>query len=436
MTCLVFFGHDFYQSSSGSESESESGGRGQSQPVALKFMKKREHYESELTTRYGPQREDGTWDLGEPLFKPEFVVSLRDHFVIDKDKRSQSPVFLYFQQKKQEEMKGKAEDRLLLPRRSSIVARTAEHEFCIVMPQMLRNLQEAITSLNIAGNPQKLPDVMKIMYDVAQCLQHVHSKDYIHADVKPKNIAYDPKLQKWLLIDCDAMVELDEPVGAKHSSAYNPPEFIAKSENNQYFLRVPGSEIAVATSPVTAKLAWDVWGFGAVLCELCSGEPLFPKDHFDEVVRRQLRKLFKCREEAGKVSILMPKMEQMDKIGDDSAIDLASFCFKLSPKSEAVSMRKVLKHYFFSKEQKQVEVPELKEMLAIMKRVDERTTKIYNMQLATRGDIAKYSGRLHRAIQAATDDQFPSAFVLLPPPPPPIKEQQTETRAAMMKKVR
>ncbi len=459
MTCLVFFGRDFYKSSSSSDKGT------QSQPVALKFMKKREHYDSELTSRYGPKREDGTWDMGSPVFKPEFVVSVRDHFVIEQGEDSQSPVFLHFQKKKLKEMREKEEEKLM-PRRSSIAASAAEHKFCIVMPQMLRNLCEAIGSLNIAGNPQKVPDVMKIAHDVARCLHHVHKMGFIHADVKPRNIAYDPKLQKWLLIDCDAMVELDKPVGAKHSSAYNPPEFIAKGEKNQCVLRAPGSEGAAAEGPVTAKCSWDIWGFGAVLFELCSKVKLFESDVCDEVTHRDIKYLFKCREDTGKKGILMRKLNSMkgpldeeDGIGDDNAIHLASTCFGLLPKSHAVSMGNLLKHPFFSKEQRQTsaEVKEMvtdltekldemhatvKEQTIILKRVDERTKrldertfKMLEMQLATRGDIAKYSGRLHRAIQAATDDQYPSAFVLLPPPPPPVKEQRIETRTETMRKV-
>ena len=73
---------------------------------------------------------------------------------------------------------------------------------------------------------------------------------------------------KWMICDLDASARVGEAIGSKTSTGYAPPE-LAK----QRFGGFGGcSELQ------TARPSFDVWSFGVVFFELCSGRTLFNQD--------------------------------------------------------------------------------------------------------------------------------------------------------------
>ena len=107
----------------------------------------------------------------------------------------------------------------------------------------------------------------------------MHSKNYIHGDVKPLNICESNG--RFELIDFDASVRFKpekdaEYAGTKYSSAYLPPEMIVMDSETK--------TLSVSSKNVKADPKMDVWAFGCVLYQLCSGASLFRATNEDNLV--------------------------------------------------------------------------------------------------------------------------------------------------------
>ena len=98
------------------------------------------------------------------------------------------------------------------------------------------------------------------------CVQKLHSNQMCHGDLKQRNVI---RLgEKWVLCDMDAAAHFEEPIGSKTSTAYCPPELyqLKHSQHNE------------STTILNASASFDVWSFGVLLFELCSGQTLFSQD--------------------------------------------------------------------------------------------------------------------------------------------------------------
>ena len=77
--------------------------------------------------------------------------------------------------------------------------------------------------------------VRNVIFEIARCLNHIHSKNIIHGDLKPKNIMRSGGA--FILIDLDGSAEIGIGYGGiKISSAYSPPEFIYKNDNSDEYV--------------------------------------------------------------------------------------------------------------------------------------------------------------------------------------------------------
>lgn len=91
------------------------------------------------------------------------------------------------------------------------------YPYCLVMACADKNLADIITSENIAG--KKPQDMRAIATQISAALSHMHSRGFVHLDVKPKNIMRAELLIK--MIDLDASQQIGNSfAGAKFSSAY------------------------------------------------------------------------------------------------------------------------------------------------------------------------------------------------------------------------
>ena len=99
----------------------------------------------------------------------------------------------------------------------------AEKYYLIVMPFAAMNLFSAFKSELWAG--KNMSEVRHVFIHLVTCVQYMHGKGVLHADLKTMNIIRSDG--QWKLIDLDAASEIGkEPVGHKSSSAYVPPEAI------------------------------------------------------------------------------------------------------------------------------------------------------------------------------------------------------------------
>jgi hypothetical protein len=117
-----------------------------------------------------------------------------------------------------------------------------------------------------------------IFTQLVHCVQHLHSKGIIHADIKPLNIIRDGT--KWKLIDFDASCKIGEFIGWKSSTAYIPPEAlyidndvvkVRSSSNNDQLL--------------VADTSFDIWSLGCILYQFChpGKKALFAADQDDNL---------------------------------------------------------------------------------------------------------------------------------------------------------
>ena len=196
-------------------------------------------------------------------------------------------------------------------------------EYAIIMPRCDRNLNEVISMERVAHDAFA---VVSIATQIAQCLDHLHSNNLIHGDIKPRNIVREGTV--WKLIDLDAATEIDTPIGRKLCSAYMPPElaklvydedgipmdFSRMRRPQPKFKKTAASGSGSGSrrkkkqknnkrspeAPTTllgrAKPSFDVWMFGCLLYELCTGSTLFPTldkcddDSTSDKVRKELRR--------------------------------------------------------------------------------------------------------------------------------------------------
>ncbi len=111
--------------------------------------------------------------------------------------------------------------------------------------------------------------VRLVCVQLMQAAAHMHSKGYIHGDIKPLNaVRIDGRM---IFIDLDATAKIGvDTVGFKSSSAYVPPEAIFV--NLVLGIAVVRSEQSgLVYELVLAHSSFDVWSLGCVFYQVCSG---------------------------------------------------------------------------------------------------------------------------------------------------------------------
>ena len=91
---------------------------------------------------------------------------------------------------------------------------------CIVMPKGECNLDEIICNGQIAG--RDLDAILHFPANSAKAIKHMHDKNIVHLDIKPKNIVRIHSHYK--AIDFDASTGIGKPLTDKCSSGFIPPE--------------------------------------------------------------------------------------------------------------------------------------------------------------------------------------------------------------------
>ena len=146
----------------------------------------------------------------------------------------------------------------------------AEKLYLLVMPLADRNLFVALKQERWAG--KNMEEVRHVFVQLVHCVEHMHERGVLHADLKPLNIVRTGG--QWKLIDLDAACEIGkEPVGHKSSSAYVPPEAIYIDNAGSH--ACVRSTVAVANGDanyelLTAHPSFDVWSLGCILYQMCT----------------------------------------------------------------------------------------------------------------------------------------------------------------------
>jgi len=116
------------------------------------------------------------------------------------------------------------------------------------------NLYELITQIH--SNGLELKHIQRILADVVDALEKIHSLGYVHGDIKPENIVVmNGGAIHVALIDLGGAIPVNgELISYAVSRFYRPPEIV---------LRLPFS------------YSLDIWSLGCVAAELFMSQPLF-----------------------------------------------------------------------------------------------------------------------------------------------------------------
>ena len=167
----------------------------------------------------------------------------------------------------------------------------AEKMYCIVMPLADRNMFVSLKQERYAG--KNFEEVKHVFIQLLHCVEHVHSKGVLHADIKTLNIVRVGA--QWKLIDLDAACRIgQDPVGFKSSSAYIPPEalcVVSATDANKgghsggdVVIRSDANKDKFGIDFLIADPSFDIWSLGCLLYQLSNPEvlPLFPQAGVDD----------------------------------------------------------------------------------------------------------------------------------------------------------
>ena len=221
----------------------------------------------------------------------------------------------------------------------------AEKFYLLVMPLADRNLFVALKQERWAG--KNMEEVRHVFVQLVHCVEHMHEKGVLHADLKTLNIVRTAG--QWKLIDLDAACEIGkEPVGHKSSSAYVPPEAIYIDEKTD--TACVRSVVAVTKGEanyelLTAHPSFDVWSLGCILYQMCTADvkPLMQGGQDDNLLGvRKVDNLFSLAEWSPEL-----KADKLADVPDKVARNLLSQMLHKDP-SRRPTLARVLAHPFLS----------------------------------------------------------------------------------------
>ena len=102
---------------------------------------------------------------------------------------------------------------------------------------------------------------MQLLSNVAERLAHMHEAGYVHRDLKPGNVTWLPRENRWTIIDFGCAARIGIPAPVRFSLAYAAPEVLRA--------------VNMGAPSITSCTALDAWSLGVLAFELLTGTPAF-----------------------------------------------------------------------------------------------------------------------------------------------------------------
>ncbi len=166
-----------------------------------------------------------------------------------------------------------------------------------------------------AGVAQLIPQLQRIVTELALAIDHVHARGWVHRDVKPENVLASPEGQVKLIdlaIASKASGLLGRLLGAKTppqgSPSYMSPE------------QIRGQALDARS---------DIYSYGCVVFELLAGRPPFTAADTNELLNKH-------------ISVQAPAVDTLARGATGDAAKLLRQLLAKKPSDRPASMREVL----------------------------------------------------------------------------------------------
>ena len=149
----------------------------------------------------------------------------------------------------------------------------------------------------------------------------------------------------WQLTDFDCATSFGQPLSGHFSESFIPPEYMMKLLP----FRVEGGWGGVPPPLDAADASFDVWSYGVILYELCTGMDLFSQDKNENRIstRKECEQLAAWKEPTpNQLSFIFEHASGTTSTARLLAQDLVSFCLR-GDELTRPSMDIVLRHPFF-----------------------------------------------------------------------------------------
>lgn len=104
---------------------------------------------------------------------------------------------------------------------------------------------------------------VQVLGHVSRVIDDLHATGYVHRDLKPGNIIWEPRGSIWVLIDFRLVADIGAAAVVGFTPTYAAPEAAQRYKDNARKMTV-GTEL-------------DAWSLGVVALELMLGKPPFGK---------------------------------------------------------------------------------------------------------------------------------------------------------------
>ena len=111
-----------------------------------------------------------------------------------------------------------------------------------------------------------------VVYHIAQRLAELHAARFVHRDLKPGNVMWLPRRNRWTLIDFGSCVSSGENAPLGYTLRYAAPEVVRALRKGE--------------KSMTVRESQDVWSLGVMAFELATGAAAFPAGMDPEKVWR------------------------------------------------------------------------------------------------------------------------------------------------------
>ena len=102
---------------------------------------------------------------------------------------------------------------------------------------------------------------VQVLAHVADRVRQLHAAGYVHRDLKPGNVMWLPRTNRWIIIDFGSVAAVGSTARLSFTLAYAAPEVLRA--------RLDGR------GTIEVHEALDVWALGVMAFELFTGEPAF-----------------------------------------------------------------------------------------------------------------------------------------------------------------